>query len=162
MRLNFSRTYYIFPSVLFHNKKLVNKYGLLYLIIVNYVLTSKVYLLFDFSMIAKKTLATSEIFQAMTSVKSTSTYIASSGCFRSWRLERTPFNSITPNLQEQETGKRMKLPNAELDPAYNFLNQGRRRKAVIMVRKLCLPFVRHVWSTDTNLSKRTLNNRGGR
>lgn len=59
-----------------------------------------------------------EMFQAMTSVKSTSSYIISFRCFRSSSLQRTPSNSIIPNLQEQETGKRIKLPNAELHPDY--------------------------------------------
>lgn len=69
-------------------------------------------------MMAKKTISPSEIFQAMTSVKSTSSYIISFRCFGSSSLQRTSSNSITPNLQEQETGKRIKLPNAELHPDY--------------------------------------------
>ena len=48
------------------------------------------------------------IFKA--SVKSTSSYITSLSLFRTSHFQRPPSNSITPDLQEPETGKR--LPKA--------------------------------------------------
>lgn len=71
--------------------------------------TSKVHLLVYFSVVAK-TFFTIKKFAGKVSVKSTSSYITSLRLFRTSHFQRPPSNSITPDLQEPETGKR--LPKA--------------------------------------------------
>lgn len=71
--------------------------------------TSKVHLIVYFSVVAK-TFFTIKKFAGKVSVKSTSSYIISLSLFRTSHFQRPPSNSITPDLQEPETGKR--LPKA--------------------------------------------------